>query len=273
MDIHSQNEGKIYLPSPPYQDGKIYVPQTNTVETPSWSSATPQSPPSKYQPGAYIPYNHPPPPSPEEGERKILGLRKTTFILSVIIAILALALALGLGLGLGMKKDGEKDSNSTALGANNGTLESSSAPTGSTTTGPTQTFNPSASVVTVTQAASTGLPTVLALDCPSPVNPSPTVKLEGPLGKPVTSFQMNCGMDNAGFDIVNIMAYSFDDCMRACAMYNWFSRPQQCVGVQFWAPISSAKKAWDGNCFLKNGTMSKIENKQGAATVWAKIVA
>ncbi|KAK3988025.1 hypothetical protein QBC44DRAFT_360352 [Cladorrhinum sp. PSN332] len=281
MDISSQNEGKIYMPDPPYQhDGKIYVPQSSTVTTPAWSAATPYLPPSQLASyGPLAPYKHtgtfPPHDSPSEEERTICGLRKTTFILSVIIAILVLALALGLGLGLGL--DRNKEQNGTSLGANqtSNPLQATDAPTNPTTSSSpapnNNNDNPTATVVTVSQTVTT-LPTVLALDCPSPATPSPTIRLEGPAGKPVTTFAMNCGQDNSGFDIMNTLAYSLDDCMRACAMYNVFSKPLRCTGVQFWRPIASAKRSWDGNCFLKNGTVSKIENKDSGQTVWASIV-
>jgi len=163
----------------------------------------------------------------------------------------------------------------TALGADQtGSAQSTGAPTiaSSSTTSATLSINPTATVVTVTQTA-TSLPTVADdMDCPSPAEPSPTVKLLSQKEDKGTTFELNCGQDNAGFDIMTIMAYKMDDCMRACIMYNHFSQPLRCTGVQFWKPIEASKKVWDGNCFLKNGTVSKIQNKDSGSTVWAKIV-
>ncbi|KAK4456832.1 hypothetical protein QBC42DRAFT_321155 [Cladorrhinum samala] len=286
MDIGSQNEGKIYTSNPPYHgnDGKIYVPQEHSPNTAGWSS-TPQSPPEHAAAGYgayYAPYNNYAQPPEQDEEGTICGLRKITFVLSVIIAILVLALALGLGLGLGLDRDGDRngqkvgqDGGGTALGADQtGSAQSTGAPTiaSSSTTSATLSINPTATVVTVTQTA-TSLPTVADdMDCPSPAEPSPTVKLLSQKEDKGTTFELNCGQDNAGFDIMTIMAYKMDDCMRACIMYNHFSQPLRCTGVQFWKPIEASKKVWDGNCFLKNGTVSKIQNKDSGSTVWAKIV-
>ncbi|KAK4223407.1 hypothetical protein QBC38DRAFT_399763 [Podospora fimiseda] len=275
MEIHQQNEGKIYMPTPPYQnDGKIYVPQSSTSGTPSWGMTPQQHPAELAQYGPLRPYTAPP--HPPEEERTICGLRKITFLLSVIIAILVLALALGLGLGLGLK---DKDQTGDASPANQ--TNGAQIAGGSTTTQPpTATtpgssgldkLDPSVTIVTVSQTV-TALPTILPLDCPNPSNPSPSIKMEAVKGTPSFTFLMNCGKDNSGFDIMNTMAYSFDDCMRACIMYNVFSRPLKCTSVQFWKPIANAKRTWDGNCFLKNGTVAKVENKDATQTVWAELV-
>ncbi|KAM7187524.1 hypothetical protein V8F33_011171 [Rhypophila sp. PSN 637] len=276
MDIGSQNEGKIYLPSPGH-DGKVYVSSSqgwSAPSTPAWTAATVSPPPqvASYRPpldGSYAgnSYGYEPP-AEKTGDGTICGLRRTTFILSTIIAILLLALALGLGLGLGLGRNGGQSDGQkgTSLGAN----ESSSSPTPTTAETTPLTGTRTTMILTVSQTV-TNLPTMLDLDCPSPANPSPTVKLLGPAGNPTSTFTMNCGKDNVGFDIMNTLSYSMEDCMRACAMYNHFSK-QRCAGVQFWKDIAASTSKWDGNCFLKSGTASTLGDKNSRDTVWLALV-
>jgi hypothetical protein len=49
-----------------------------------------------------------------------------------------------------------------------------------------------------------------------------------------------------------IIAYSFSDCMAACAGLNRFQNNDTCVGLTFDVEMASTVKRQGANCFLKN---------------------
>ncbi|AEO64443.1 uncharacterized protein THITE_32223, partial [Thermothielavioides terrestris NRRL 8126] len=73
------------------------------------------------------------------------------------------------------------------------------------------------------------------------------------LGALSWGFDVSCMMDyvGPGIDIVGMTAYTFDDCIRACAMLNNFARNNTCLGVFFNANLTTSLPANHGNCFLK----------------------
>ena len=100
------------------------------------------------------------------------------------------------------------------------------------------------------------------LDCPNPYSKTYT---SGPGYK----FSLQCGVNIAGLtpsdtsgtikDITGIVAYSFSDCMEACAEMNDFNRVNHgpdnlCQGVTFSANMSQFYSDRRSNCYLKNIT-------------------
>ena len=67
-------------------------------------------------------------------------------------------------------------------------------------------------------------------------------------------FDVNCMMDyvGPGVDLAGMTAYSFGDCIRACAMFNNFARNNTCLGVFFNANLTTSLPMNNGNCFLKS---------------------
>lgn len=74
------------------------------------------------------------------------------------------------------------------------------------------------------------------------------------LGTLSWGFDVNCMMDYAGpgVDLAGMTAYSFGDCIRACAMFNNFARNNTCLGVFFNANLTTSLPMNNGNCFLKS---------------------
>lgn len=62
-------------------------------------------------------------------------------------------------------------------------------------------------------------------------------------------------MDNngEGIDIVAVVSWSLEDCLRACSSFNANrkSGSESCAGVQFHADIFDLVSRFSGNCFLK----------------------
>ena len=65
-------------------------------------------------------------------------------------------------------------------------------------------------------------------------------------------FQINCTTDSpTGSDLLEVYVYTFEDCIKGCASYNWNSPEHHrfaCYGVT-WQP--SAREASGGNCNFK----------------------
>jgi hypothetical protein len=74
------------------------------------------------------------------------------------------------------------------------------------------------------------------------------------LGTKSWGFDVQCMMDyvGPGVDIAGMTAYSFGDCIKACAMFNKFARNNTCLGVFFNANLTTSLPMWNGNCFLKS---------------------
>lgn len=84
-------------------------------------------------------------------------------------------------------------------------------------------------------------------------------------------FDVSCMMDyvGPGVDITGMTTYAFDDCIRACAMFNKFARNNTCVGVHFNANLTTVIPMHHGNCFLKSylPRMSAVQDLAAAASL------
>lgn len=93
---------------------------------------------------------------------------------------------------------------------------------------------------------------LLKLDCPRLNNTKQTITLGG--GAPAKSwtFTPYCSADyNDVKDIGAFIAYSFRDCLQACASMNLNAGKNVCLGVEFNADMKSIIPDNYGNCFLK----------------------
>jgi hypothetical protein len=74
------------------------------------------------------------------------------------------------------------------------------------------------------------------------------------LGTASWGFDVNCMMDyiGPGVDLAGMTAYTFGDCIRACAMFNKFARNNTCLGVFFSANLTTSLPMHNANCFLKS---------------------
>ncbi|SPO01573.1 uncharacterized protein DNG_04246 [Cephalotrichum gorgonifer] len=166
-------------------------------------------------------------------EKKILGLRRTTFLLLLLLILVVVVAAVGGGVGGSMAVD-----NAYKRGLAEG---SATAPT------PTETApSPTATSDRVSAPPSEG---ILALDCP---NLSATTN-DVQIGGTKTTFRATCGANHPGNDMTLLPAYSFHDCMLACAAFNAVDGlgDAKCVGIHFNAKLSLLSSN-GGNCWLKS---------------------
>lgn len=75
--------------------------------------------------------------------------------------------------------------------------------------------------------------------------------------KLVSSIQFNISCDThySGGDITGFMAYQFEDCMNACAIYNTYITAHSgsnCTAVTYGATVGEP-----ANCFLKDSTATE----------------
>ena len=106
---------------------------------------------------------------------------------------------------------------------------------------------------TATSASAFSAPTgvLLELDCPNIDGTNQVIAL----GDDSWTFEAKCGVDfNGNIDILAIVAYSFRDCMKACASYNRNRGSNDCLAVEFSADMNAIVPNNFGTCFLKSGT-------------------
>ena len=94
---------------------------------------------------------------------------------------------------------------------------------------------------------------ILALNCPSLNTDRTSIELDS---THKYNFDTECGVDRKGdkIDIVAVITYSFEHCLRACGAYNRYGRSDKCVAVTFIADLPSlSTEHFGGNCYLKSG--------------------
>jgi hypothetical protein len=90
---------------------------------------------------------------------------------------------------------------------------------------------------------------VLALDCPGIDQTTQFVSL----APNDYAFNTSCGTDINGdnVDIMAVVAYSYYDCLMACASFNRDSDSSGCAGVEFNADMTNVVANYFGTCWLK----------------------
>lgn len=109
---------------------------------------------------------------------------------------------------------------------------------------------------------------VLALDCPDLDNQGQQIVT---LGSTSWRFTPTCGTDYKGNDIGGVVVYSFSDCLMACASHNYWVGQDECKAVHFNADMKSSIEKFYGDCWLKNGTETIIDDR-GDLEVTARLV-
>ena len=188
-------------------------------------------------------------------EKRILGMRRTTFILSVLLAVVSVVAGVVGGVAGTMAVDKAK----TYVGpvphlANCSILKSAISDCLTSKCPSSSSSNSSGSGDSGTPSGAFSAPTdvVLKLDCPNLNNTKQTITLGG--GSPAKSYVFTpyCSADYNGVtDIGAIIVYSFTDCMQACASMNFNANKNVCVGVEFNADMKKIIPGNYGNCFLK----------------------
>ncbi|KAK3369973.1 hypothetical protein B0H63DRAFT_551926 [Podospora didyma] len=84
-------------------------------------------------------------------------------------------------------------------------------------------------------------------------------------------FNVNCGLNYIGpdIDIIGTVAYSFNNCMGACASYSyWSGNSQGCRGVSYVGNLALAlAEGSESNCYLKKFINQTVENKSPLSAV------
>ncbi|KAI1365627.1 hypothetical protein F5Y08DRAFT_303675 [Xylaria arbuscula] len=181
--------------------------------------------------------------TPAPTEHTICGVRRTTFLLSVALAVTIIAAAVGGGVGGSIAVQQAKSaciSNSTSTSA----PEANQAISTTTIT---------ATVTTTASPSSTTGPLVVPtgnvkLDCPG-LNDDIAITL----GDSSWIFTPTCDVDYHGNDFGAVVAYSLEDCLRACAAHNSFSGEDECTTITFRTNQTYYIPSNYGNCWLKSG--------------------
>ncbi|KAK3991513.1 hypothetical protein QBC44DRAFT_349153 [Cladorrhinum sp. PSN332] len=166
---------------------------------------------------------------------RILGFRRVTFFLGLSLAIVVLVAIIGGGRPCSHR-------------------EATCEPQMATAPTPTAAATPTAPPDlrgTATALAAISVPTtgLLDFDCGQVANNRQVVTL----GTKSWGFDVQCMVDYLGpeVDITGMTAYRFEDCIKACAIYNKIARNNTCLGVHFNANLTTILPKVHGNCWLK----------------------
>ncbi|KAJ2991722.1 hypothetical protein NUW58_g2412 [Xylaria curta] len=205
---------------------RYYTPDLEVVPQPPTAIALDQAPVS--------------PPLPQE--RTICGIRPVTFFLSVALAVVIIAAAVGGGVGGSLAVQSAK----SACISENTSSNTSEVTVVKTTVTATATATGSAASTTGPLVVPTG---VVKLDCPGLAE-----DIAISLGSDISwVFTPACNIDYTGSDFAAIIAYSFHDCLQACATHNWFGGEDECSAITFAADQTHYIPKDHGNCWLKKG--------------------
>ncbi|KAJ0375193.1 hypothetical protein COL26b_006565 [Colletotrichum chrysophilum] len=222
------------------------------------------------------------PQQPVNTERRICGLRRTSFFLFVVLAAVVIAASVGGGVGgslavLRMKEQTQAEVQASAAAkatATDSPVASStvtSVPatvTNTPTTGSTQTTANAASISIPT----TGLVTTgdLQINCPNLTGRTMSVTVGGVK----SNYDTECNVDYTGddVDVMALVSYTLDTCIMACSSYNKNinGTSERCIGVQFNGVIDIMTKNYGGNCFLKKNTGTKETTTETSTSIIKK---
>ena len=93
------------------------------------------------------------------------------------------------------------------------------------------------------------------LDCPNLTGTTHEVQV----GSSKVEFVARCGINHPSGDLARLPAYSFRDCLIACATYNDYNvTARNCVATQFYSRLRTEN---GGNCWLKYEIGESQENE------------
>lgn len=97
---------------------------------------------------------------------------------------------------------------------------------------------------------------ILTLNCPSLTGDRTYTELDD---SHTYYFDTECGVDRQGdnINIVAVITYSFEHCLRACGAYNRYDRGDKCVAITFIADLTSIV-GFGGNCYLKSARGDRV---------------
>ncbi|KAK4442641.1 hypothetical protein QBC34DRAFT_479876 [Podospora aff. communis PSN243] len=209
---------------------------------------------------------------PAAPERRILGLQRTTFILSAALAAVIIAAIIGGSVGgvLSVKRAEARCQEQYALSPLESSTPLRKRDRGSYP-GLYRNYGGAQATVTVTVVTAGAVPTtilpatatlagrvavptvgILPLDCPRLSGTTVDVDAQA-------RFAMQCGVDLArsGEDTLAFTAYTAGDCLRACASLNRNNGGRECKGVVFNADMGVVE-AKGGTCRLRRDVGGQV---------------
>ncbi|KAF2028371.1 hypothetical protein EK21DRAFT_90657 [Setomelanomma holmii] len=226
----------------------------------------PSSPQIAYAdaPELYNSYQHQPPPqnapahpaTEADKKRTILGLRRQTFWLVLILVFVLLAAAVGGGVGGSIAVQNAKSK-----------AQSTSSPSQATRV---ITVAPSFTSVTASQPTTSSASTALDTNIYTPKLPDDVLRVSNTcdgsghfavvLANRVWDFSCNANTDAPGNDIAAFVSYTMKNCLESCALTNAIQSNQKCVGVVFSENLRKLYDSNGANCYLKTTTSNNHTN-------------
>lgn len=200
----------------------------------------------------------------------ICGLVPAVFMLLVILVVVIIIAAVGGGVGGSLAVKNARSyviqrlqvymCSLLKFASREGIAEGQAACSTATDTRPDPTATDSQTAPAATETSGSFAPPTdvnLALNCPSLTGDRTTIEL--PNGS-IAAFISECGVDRdvQRITIVAAITYSFEHCLRACAVYNLGVREDKCVAVTWLADLPTIIDTYNGNCFLKASRGDRI---------------
>ncbi|KAH8842886.1 hypothetical protein MCOR27_000094 [Pyricularia oryzae] len=235
------------------------VPQTGATGSSDWrfspaKSPTVASPDQPWQPEQVQ--------SRAGKERKVCGVGMATFVLAIALLVVLLAAAVGGGVGGSMAANTARELDECKSNLNQPSSSSTTSQPPSSSPSPTAAAENCGNQTAIQLGPKGGMVVpvqgvTVELNCPD-INNS---QMYAAVGGRQSIFRPSCGIDYNGNDIGGAIAYSFQDCLWACAAMNNFSKNNTCLAVTFHAALSNSVSRNQINCFLKNTTSNRQTGK------------
>lgn len=193
----------------------------------------------------------------------IWGLRRPTFFLSLALVVVVVTAIIGGSVGGAAVANARREAACPTI-----FMPTITVAPGGAGGNPTATAAPDLRA-TATALAAITVPTsgLLDFDCGRVAMNRQVITL----GKFSWGFDVSCMMDliGPGIDLTGMTTYTFDDCIRACAIFNKQARNNTCVAVHFNANLTTILPRVHGNCWLKGyiPAMSAEMNLAAVATL------
>ncbi|KAF1999176.1 hypothetical protein P154DRAFT_577325 [Amniculicola lignicola CBS 123094] len=219
-------------------------------------------------------------------EKRILGLRRSTFWFLVVLAGVVVGAAIGGGVGgamIGRERDREKERNQLAAIQASLSTSATSIPTpSSSATSIATSIVVSATTTTTGGFIATFTPPSpmdvgrIPIACPPALSPSgaKNVSILTALPTlPMTSASFMClpSTDLVAGDITGIQAFSLQQCIDACATMNKMQGMRRCLAVTIGEDVAELYRGhWGANCWLKGVGTNSFSGPDKAGFVSAR---
>ncbi|KAK8065898.1 hypothetical protein PG997_012645 [Apiospora hydei] len=182
----------------------------------------------------------------DDRPRSVCGIKRSTFILSLVLSFIVIGAAVGGAAGGSLAVQPPVFPLKTDFEALVLLVRRASAC-------PSNSLETSGGSATSSYLSIPTSGVSVALDCQKLNGNTQAVVI----GDETRLFKLTCGQDyhsRQSQDLMGLTSYTMESCLHACVAYNLARNSSECVAAVFIADVSYATDKYGGNCWIKNGT-------------------